>query len=83
MALPEPLILGITVKVMAILDGVLGLFVSSTFQGAAGNTACTIGNFTYSVTPCGTDLIANLGNLVYYLSYLGGNFLAALSATAN
>jgi len=72
-------IISITAKLLAIVDGILEAFVSVEMAYlSAGTGVCNIPVAAATVNDCGDALVDNIALLVYYLTYLGGNFFAAL-----
>ena len=82
--MPAPTISGpvftdIVAKVLALVDGVLDLFVSTTFTDPVD--CCAIGTYTANITDCGNQLVCLLDQMVMALTGLGAYLFAALGAS--
>ena len=73
-----PVFTDIVAKVLALVDGVLDLFVSTAYTDAGD--CCSVSTYTANITDCGNSLVCLLGQLVTAASGLGAYFLGALGA---
>ena len=74
----------VVAKILVLVDGVLDIFVDTTYTASGGGVyaCCSIGTYTANVTDCGTQLICMLGQLTMSIAGLGAYFFGALGVEA-
>ena len=77
-------LVSVIAKILVLVDSILDAFMTTSMvyidYGSGSDDACNIPVVIVSVTACGDALIANIQLLIFYITKIGGDFFAGLTA---